>query len=125
MATTPDIEELKKAVAQPGRFRIDDEKRITALIDAYEAMKARAEAAECCIAKYQDYAAQKSNEKVEAIRRAEAAEARVAELTEALREARDAAHDLAHDNFDGVWLETDFARLTPLADAALAGKENG
>ena len=44
----------------------------------------------------------------------------VAEMVEALREARNAAHEVAHSEFDGVWNDQDFADLTPLADAALS-----
>lgn len=57
--------------------------------------------------------------------RAESAEVtalreREARLVEALREAREAAHSVAHSEYDGVWNETDFSNFTPLADAALA-----
>ena len=45
---------------------------------------------------------------------------REARLVEALREAREAAHSVAHSEYDGVWNETDFSNFTPLADAALA-----
>lgn len=48
-----------------------------------------------------------------------AAEARVGSLMEAVREARDAAHSMAHDQYDGVWNEQDFREYTPLSDAAL------
>jgi hypothetical protein len=47
----------------------------------------------------------------------------VAALVAALREARNAAHEVAHSEFDGVWNDQDFADLTPLADAALAAWE--
>lgn len=59
--------------------------------------------------------------------RAEAAEAKVARLLESVREARDAAHSVAHSEFDGVLSQEDFDGLTPLADAALAeiGGGNG
>jgi len=49
-----------------------------------------------------------------------ALEAQVARLVGALEEARDAAHSVAHSEFDGVWSEQDFREFTPLADAALA-----
>jgi hypothetical protein len=59
---------------------------------------------------------------LERLARAEAAEAEVTRLREALVEARDEAHSLAHNEYDGVWNEQDFANLTPLADAALTRK---
>jgi hypothetical protein len=54
--------------------------------------------------------------------------AMVEALRGALVEARDAAHSMAHDEYDGVWSEQDFSDYTPLADAALAAlpaKEGG
>ena len=46
-----------------------------------------------------------------------------AKMRVALQEARDAAHSMAHDEYDGVWSEQDFRDHTPLADAALADGE--
>lgn len=40
-------------------------------------------------------------------------------LMGALREAREKAHIMAHDEYDGVWSEQDFRDYTPLADAAI------
>jgi hypothetical protein len=48
--------------------------------------------------------------------------AMVEALRGALVEARDAAHSMAHDEYDGVWSEQDFSDYTPLADAALAAR---
>lgn len=53
------------------------------------------------------------------------AEERLAKAVEALQEARDKAHSHAHDGYDGVWLESDFAELTPKADAILKEIVNG
>ena len=53
------------------------------------------------------------------------AEERLAKAMEALQEARDKAHSHAHDEYDGVWLESDFAELTPKADAILKEIDNG